>query len=295
VVVFVWRYNCAMQMSLILFLRCFLVLSLIFGSSALLADPAPPVLLAREATAGIDPAPYLVSEKLDGVRAIWDGRVLRFRSGRRVPAPDWFVSALPAVALDGELWMGRGRFEAVSGTVRTDPPDETRWRQIRYMIFELPGADGRFAERARLLASVVASADVPWLTAVEQRRVGDREALTRWLAEVIDGGGEGLMLHRADAPYVTGRSDVLLKLKPWQDAEGVVVAHVPGAGRFKGLLGALVVRLADGRRLRIGTGFSEAQRRAPPPVGTQVTFRFRGHTGSGLPRFASFLRVRDPL
>ena len=125
--------------------------------------------------------------------------------------------------------------------------------------------------------------------------MADRAALAGWLAEVIAGGGEGLMLHRADAPFVTGRSDALLKLKPWQDAEGVVVAHLPGEGRLTGMMGALEVRLADGRLLRIGTGFTDAQRRAPPAVGRQITFRYRGLTRTGLPRFASFLRVRDPL
>lgn len=256
---------------------------------------ASPVLLAQEATADIDPAPYLVSEKLDGVRAVWDGSVLRFRSGRPVKVPRWFIDVLPGTALDGELWMGRGRFEAVSGVVRTDPPDEARWREVRYMIFELPGADGTFETRAARIEAVVAAAGVPWLQAVAQRRVADRAALAGWLAEVIAGGGEGLMLHRADAPFVTGRSDALLKLKPWQDAEGVVVAHLPGEGRLTGMMGALEVRLADGRLLRIGTGFTDAQRRAPPAVGRQITFRYRGLTRTGLPRFASFLRVRDPL
>lgn len=253
------------------------------------------MVLAREATAGINPVPYLVSEKLDGVRAIWDGHVLRFRSGRTIPAPKWFTDALPATPLDGELWAGRGRFEEVAGVVRTDPPDEARWRALHYMIFELPGAEGPFSVRARRIETIVAEAGVPWLRAVVQRRVIDRKALSDWLADVIEGGGEGLMLHRADAAYVTGRSDALLKLKPWQDAEAIVVAHVPGKGRFRGMLGALEVRLADGRQMRIGTGFTDEQRRAPPALGRQITFRYRGLTRTGLPRFASYLRVRDPL
>ncbi|WP_227815608.1 DNA ligase [Nitrogeniibacter aestuarii] len=260
-----------------------------------LAIAGEPLLLAREATEGIDPRPYLVSEKLDGVRAHWDGQMLRFRSGRQINAPAWFTDALPPTPLDGELWMGRGRFETVSGIVRTDPPDEAGWRQLRYMIFELPGGKGDFANRAQRIKALVAETNLPWLQAVEQRRVPDRARLEAWLAEVIDTGGEGLMLHRADAPYLTGRSDALLKLKPWQDAEGVVTAHLPGNGRLQGMLGALEVRLADGRLLRIGTGLSDAERRSPPALGAQITFRFRGYTRTGLPRFASFLRVRDPL
>lgn len=259
------------------------------------AEPPPAIVLAREAVADIDPAPYWVSEKLDGVRAIWDGRRLRFRSGRTVPAPAWFLAALPATPLDGELWIGRGRFAEVSGIVRTTEPDDARWRQVRYLIFELPGAPGDFSARVARMRQVVAAADVPWLGAVEQRRVADRAALSAWLAQVIDAGGEGLMLHRADAPYLTGRSDALLKLKPWQDAEGTVIGHEPGEGRLRGRMGALVLRLDDGRQLRLGTGFTDAERADPPPVGSRVTFRYRGLTVTGLPRFASFLRVRPPL
>jgi len=101
------------------------------------------------------------------------------------------------------------------------------------------------------------------------------------------------MLHRADASYLTGRSDVLLKLKPWEDTEARVVAYMPGKGRHTGRLGALLVEQPDGRRFRIGTGFSDAQREAPPAIGATITYRFRALTASGLPRFPSFLRVRD--
>jgi DNA ligase-1 len=100
------------------------------------------------------------------------------------------------------------------------------------------------------------------------------------------------MLHRADAPYVTGRSTVLLKLKPLQDAEAVVLEHLPGRGRHQGRLGASRVRSADGRVFRLGTGLSDALRDASPPVGSMLTYTHRGLTSGGLPRFASFLRLR---
>jgi DNA ligase-1 len=235
---------------------------------------------------------YLVSEKLDGVRALWDGRVLRFRSGNPVNAPQWFIDGLPKVALDGELWLGRGRFERLSGIVRKDVPDDAEWRDVRFMIFELPGAPGTFAERAEAIRNLVRAANVSWLREIEQFPAVDRASLERKLREVVKAGGEGLMLHRADAPDVIGRSDVLLKVKPWEDAEAVVIAHQPGKGKYAGLLGALRVRTPDGREFDLGTGFSDAQRRDPPPVGAMVTYRYRGVTGSGLPRFASYLRVR---
>lgn len=269
-----------------------------FAAVALLAPlgagaPPPELLLAKVLGPGTDPSTYLVSEKYDGVRAIWDGRVLRFRGGGEVPAPRWFLERLPAIPLDGELWMGRGRFEALSGAVRRQEPVDAAWREIRYMVFELPGAEGSFERRARRLQEVVAAAAWPQLVAVPQFRVKDRAELRQRLAEVLRGGGEGLMLHRADAPYLTGRSDVLLKLKATLDAEAVVVAHLPGRGRFRGLLGALEVETPEGRRFRLGSGFTEAQRRDPPPVGATVTYAYQGLTRGGAPRHPCFLRIRE--
>jgi DNA ligase-1 len=121
----------------------------------------------------------------------------------------------------------------------------------------------------------------------------DHNTLQKRLDEVVRAGGEGLMLHLADAPYETGRSDVLLKVKTWQDAEAVVIGHQPGKGRFAGLLGALKVRTPEGKEFLLGTGFSEAQRRNPPALGATVTYRYCDLTGRGLPRIASFLRIRN--
>lgn len=253
---------------------------------------APAILLAEVYRNQVDVTGYLVSEKLDGVRAVWDGRTLRFRSGREVNAPQWFLDGLPKRALDGELWLGRGTFERLSGIVRRDVPDDAEWRQVRYMIFELPGGDGDFRQRAEQIRQLVQQANVPWLHAIEQLPVVDRDSLQKRLNEVVKAGGEGLMLHRADALYETGRSDTLLKVKPWEDAEAVVIAHLPGKGKHTGRLGALRVRADDGREFSLGTGLSDAQRDIPPAIGATVTYRYRDLTRHGLPRFASFLRVR---
>ncbi len=250
-------------------------------------------LLANVANIDIDPTPYLISEKYDGVRALWDGKTLHTRAGNVIAAPAWFVAKLPKQPLDGELWMGRGQFEKLSGAVRKLTPQNDEWRAIKYMVFELPDAPGSFAERAERIKQIVAAANFAQLVAVEQFRLADNAALKRKLAEIVKAGGEGLMLHRADAPYVTGRNDALLKLKPLDDAEAKVIAHVPGKGKYVGMMGALQVELADGKRFQIGTGFTDAVRANPPAIGTTVTFTYRGLTKNGLPRFASFLRVRD--
>ncbi len=254
---------------------------------------APALLLANVYRDAIDVSRYWVSEKLDGARAYWDGKSLRFRSGQPVHAPAWFTAGFPTQALDGELWIGRGEFDRLSGIVRKQQPVDEEWRQVCYMVFELPEAPGDFTQRLERIRDIARAAQLPWLQAVEQFRVRDRQKLKRRMDAMVRAGGEGLMLHLADAPYETGRGDVLLKLKPWLDAEAIVITHVPGQGRFQGMLGALQVESADGRRFRLGTGFTDAARRAPPPIGTLVTYRYRELNKNGLPRFASFLRVHE--
>jgi len=263
------------------------------GAGSVNAAQAPALLLANELGPQIDPAKYLISEKYDGVRALWDGKELRFRSGRPVSAPAWFVANLPVEALDGELWLGRGRFEALSGIVRKHEAQNEEWRQVKYMIFELPNASGSFLQRAERIKEIVAQTRWPQLLAVEQFRVTGRAALKTKLDEVVRAGGEGLMMHLADAPYVTGRSDVLLKLKLLQDTEAVVTEHLPGKGKYTDMMGALRVRTPGGKVFLIGTGFTDEVRKKPPPVGATITYTYRGLTKTGLPRFASYLRVRE--
>jgi DNA ligase 1 len=268
-----------------------LVLALALPTITVLAE-APAILLAEVYRNQVDVSRYFVSEKLDGVRAIWDGQTLRFRSGKTINAPRWFLDGLPKRSLDGELWLGRGTFERLSGIVRREIPDDAEWRQVRYMIFELPGAPGTFRERTGVMREIAQQADIPWLREIEQFSVVDRNSLQKRMKEVVKAGGEGLMLHRADALYETGRSDTLLKMKPREDAEAVVIGHQPGKGKHAGTLGALRVRTDDGREFSLGTGFTDPQRRDPPPLGTTVTYRYHDLTRNGLPRFASFLRVR---
>jgi DNA ligase 1 len=254
---------------------------------------APPLLLAQEAPARLDPEGFLVSEKYDGVRAFWDGQVLRFRSGLPIDAPRSFIERLPPVPLDGELWLGRGRFEALSALVRRRQPDAAIWQALSYMVFELPGALGDFASRARRIRSIARQLAWPQLVAVEHGTLASPSALQRRLDEVVAAGGEGLMLRRVDAAYEAGRSHALLKLKPLHDAEGQVLARLAGRGRHAGRVGALRLRTPQGVEFALGTGFSDAQRESPPAVGSVVSFTHRGFTADGVPRFASFLRVHE--
>ncbi len=260
------------------------------------AKPAPPaLLLAREWPVDADPAGHLVSEKLDGVRAWWDGHRLRFRSGAPIVAPADFLARLPAVPLDGELWLGRGRFDELSGLVRRAQADHTLWRDVNYQVFELPAAGGSFAQRAVALQALCRQQGFAALRALPQQLVADRADLQRRLEAVVAAGGEGLVLHRADAPTATGRGPWLFKHKPLHDAEAWVLAHLPGQGRLAGQVGALQVRSDSGVVFAIGTGLRDADRAQPPAVGQRISYRHRGFTPAGVPRFASYWRPAAAL
>ncbi len=275
-----------------MFFRRWIVLLWLATFSLHAAEQTVNPLLAKVYRQQLDLNQWWVSEKLDGVRAIWDGQQLRFRSGRRIHAPAWFTRNFPQQPLDGELWMGRGSFEQTSAAVRRKKPLDREWKKIRYQLFELPEAAGTFTERIQQMEAVTEAADLPWLEPVAQRRLSSESELMRWLDQVVADGGEGLMLHRADSYYHGGRSSDLLKLKPWQDAEATVIEVLPGKGKYVGMMGALLVEESGGQRFRIGTGFSDTQRRDPPPIGSRITYKYTGRTGGGLPRFASFLRIR---
>lgn len=265
------------------------------SSAAPSAEPAAALApqLAGVYTGQVEPTRCFVSEKYDGVRALWDGRTLRHRSGRTVSAPASFLAALPALPLDGELWLGRGRFEALSAIVRRSEPRDSDWREVRYMVFDTPVAGPTFEARRARLAALAPPLRAP-VELAPQWRVADRGELQRSFERIVSGGGEGLMLHVADAAYVAGRSDTLLKMKPHLDAEAVVVGHRPGAGRYSLQTGALEVESGDGRRFFIGSGLNDEARRDPPAIGTTVTYRYRDLTSSGLPRFATFVRRHAP-
>ncbi|RZI74247.1 MAG: DNA ligase [Variovorax sp.] len=272
--------------------RIFLIAALA-GVSVPWADAAPPALMLAEVyRRGMPLDGYWVSEKFDGVRGYWDGKALWTRGGERVVAPTWFTAPLPATPLDGELWAGRGRFNFAVSTVRSQTPNDAAWREMRFMVFDLPAHTGDFDARLSALKKLLPITQAPWVVPVAQQRAGTHAELQALLDKTVKLGGEGLMLHRGTSMYRSERNADLLKFKPFDDAEARVVAHVPGKGRHTGRLGALMVETADGQRFKLGGGFTDAQRDDPPPIGAWVTYRYNGKNPGGLPRFARFLRVR---
>lgn len=253
---------------------------------------APALMLAREYQGEMDVSEYWVSEKLDGVRGYWDGQALRTRGGLEIAAPSWFTANWPVFAMDGELWIGRGEFDRLSGIVRSVSASDSDWQQVRFMVFDLPEHPGTFNERLKEMRRHLPLVGVAWLQVLEQFRVENEEALNQLLEEISIAGGEGLMLHHQDARYQSGRSDAILKYKLHQDAEAKVLGYTAGKGKYEGMVGALIVEDESGRRFRLGSGLSDADRSDPPPIGSWVTYRYNGLTTSGLPRFARYLRIR---
>lgn len=252
----------------------------------------PAVELADTYPGELDLSKYWVSEKYDGVRGYWTGKRLLTRGGTVIHAPSWFTKGWPDQPMDGELWLDYGEFATASGIVRRDHASDAAWHKISYRVFDLPDHGGDFNARVPAIRQVVSGIDQPWVVAIRQFHVKTSDQLQAALKRVREHGGEGLILHRGDAPYRSGRRVGLYKLKPYQDAEARVVAMNPGHGRLKGMMGSLEVVTPGGRRFAIGSGFTDEQRADPPPVGSWITYRFTGRTSTGLPRFARFLHRR---
>ncbi|UXI03935.1 DNA ligase [Photobacterium sp. TY1-4] len=236
---------------------------------------------------------YYVSEKLDGIRARWTGTQLVTRTGNLIHAPEWFLAAFPQhIALDGELWAGRHQFQRVTTTVLDHQPDPVQWQHIQFMAFDLPDAKGPFEERLHQLSELITRIDRRFIQLVPQRRYTSLPELESALDTLTANQGEGLILQHQHNRYQPGRSSQLLKLKHFQDAEAIVVGYEEGQGKYEGLMGSVWVLTAKNQKFKIGSGFSDADRENPPPLGSTIQYRYSGYTSHGLPRFARYLRQR---
>lgn len=241
---------------------------------------------------GIQPIDgWLMSEKLDGVRAIWDGQKLVSRNGNEFAAPKWFTSALPSgIVLDGELFAGRGKFQATLSVVKKKTPVDAEWSKIRFCVFDAPKIPTGFENRLTVVG--IALHGNPMASLVSHRICRDAVHLAEYLAAIVASGGEGVMLREPGSKYMQCRSSSMLKHKPIDTAEAVVVATDPGEGRCAGQVGALVVWWNE-KLVRIGSGLTDDIRDNPPASGSKITFRYCGVTDSGTPRFPVFVGVRD--
>ncbi len=238
---------------------------------------------------------YWVSEKYDGIRGYWDGRQLLSRSGKALSPPAWFIQAWPVQSMEGELWIGRGAFEQTASVLQQKHAPDHAWRALRFMVFDAPDVKGPFTERIQHYQDLVKRINQAWVQAVPQQPLASHKALQTLLQETVNTGGEGLVLHRGDSLYQSGRSNDVLKVKPLEDAEAIVIHHEAGQGKHAHRLGALWVETPKGLRFKLGTGFTEAQRENPPAIGQWGTYNYRGLTDKGVPRFASFVRIRPAV
>lgn len=261
----------------------------------------PNLLLLKNYDASLDVQGWLMSEKLDGVRAYWNGEHLMSRQGNLFAVPKWFVESFPPFALDGELWLDRGVFEETVSIVRRQAPHDG-WRQITYHVFEVPEQLGGLIDRLDVLRDYLKRFPAPYIRIIQQTPVSSNEEIKSYLRQVVALGGEGLVLRNPEVRYQQGRSDTALKMKLKEDAECIVRGYTKGKGKYRGKVGALVCELMPGqfdklisaknRTIKLGSGLSDVQRAKPPAIGSVVTFRFSGLTKKGLPRFAVFWRVR---
>lgn len=238
-----------------------------------------------------DPTGWLMSEKLDGIRAIWDGVKLSSRDGNEFSTPAWFLAQLPSdVALDGELWIARGAFQKTLSVVRKKTPVDAEWQAVTFRVFDAPSIKGGF--EYRLAACAVALGGCAIASVVEHTVCRDACHMHATFGALCADGAEGIMLRRPASPYEQKRSSSLLKLKPSDSCEAVMVGSESGKGRLAGLVGALVV-VWRGLKFRIGTGLDDESRANPPAIGSKISFGFCGLTDSGLPRFPTFIAVRN--
>lgn len=249
-------------------------------------------MLAKTLTSSIDVNQYWISEKLDGVRARWDGQYLISRGGHQLKAPQWFTANFPKQVLDGELWIARGKYQQTVAIVSKHKP-HSGWKKIKFMVFDIPNHSGSFNDRVSAMHSLSTQAHNAYLGIIKQFQLNSQTELMQLLDNITQQGAEGLMLHHKAALYQQGRSNKLLKLKRFTDAEAVVMGYRAGKGQFTGKMGAVRVKTALGKVFYIGSGFSHQQRAHPPAIGSIISFRYQGKTDSGIPRFAVFLRVRD--
>lgn len=250
---------------------------------------------------------WMVSEKLDGVRAYWDGRNLLSRNGKILAVPEGWSTHFPPFALDGELYTARGEFEKIQSIVMDKTPSVTAWSEIKFHVFDVPEASGGLLERLSELEKFIVKNPQAGqnLKIIKQVKVKDNAEFEALAEAVIAKGGEGAVVREPNVPYERKRSKNALKYKKFKDAECEVMAINAGTGKYAGLMGSVTCKslgaagsntdeqIPLGVKFKVGSGFSDAQRANPPKIGSIITYKYQNLTAKGVPRFPVFLRVRE--
>lgn len=274
------------------------------------------------------PTGWWVSEKLDGIRAIWDGEKFLSRNsqsglGSKVFSyvPQFIIDSMPGgVALDGEIWLGRNKFNEMSSISNWIPGKkfkqseiDDKWREIKYKIFDIPNSTEPYEERMKILDKIILNGlnccrikNLKCiLEKVEITKVESPEHLQEIYRTLTSDGAEGVMLRAPNSPYELKRSKYLLKFKIKDDAEGVVLERLPGTGRLSGMLGSLKTELIKdsvrtGIITNVGTGFNDEERTNDPsspnfiPVGSLISFSYMELTEDSV-RHPSYRGIRTDV
>ncbi len=231
---------------------------------------------------------WVMSEKLDGIRAYWSGKELLFRSGQVIHAPKWFTKNYPPFPIDGELWTKRGDFENISSIVRDKIPNEKAWKQIKHYIFEVPNAKGGLLERLKKVAPYEGEI----IKLIPQIPIKNKKHLQTFLKEIEYKRGEGVVVRDPNTPYIAKRTSKALKVKSFLDKECKIIGYNRGHGKLKDMMGSLICQMDNNSTFIIGSGFSMNERKNPLAIGSVITFKYKEMTKYGKPRFPVFLRVR---
>lgn len=238
-----------------------------------------------------NPHAYLYSEKLDGIRAYWDGEALYSRGGKKLNPPSFFTQNFPPFAIEGELWNKRGEFEGIASIVKSSK-NPKNWEKLKFYIFEVPNQKGGILQRLEVLENYLSTHPAPFIQIIPQLQVSDSKELMQKLDEITKLGGEGLVLRDKNEPYYTGRNQKAMKLKAYLDRECKIISYTQGEGKFTNQVGSIICQDED-KSFKIGSGMSEDFRKNPPKLGTIITYKYFGLTKKGLPKFPTFLRIRE--
>jgi DNA ligase-1 len=232
---------------------------------------------------------WVMSEKLDGIRAYWNGKELQTRKGKKIYVPKWFLKNFPTFELDGELWSKREDFENIQSIVMDKTPTK-KWQNITYNIFEVPNQKGDFFERLKKAQIWFEKFPNKQVKIIQQIKVKDKPHLDNYLKKIITKKGEGVIIKNPNTKYISGRNSNILKVKKFDDMEGEVI-KINISNKTK-VLKSLTIKLQNNTKFNLGTGFSKQERKNPPKIGSIITFKYYGFTKNGKPKFASFLHIR---
>lgn len=230
--------------------------------------------------------PYLVQPKLNGFRAYWDGECLASRnqviwSRKKLPELyeklEKFSAEYPDIVLDGELYCHGMARQDISKRVSGANKHLDR-AAVEFHVFDI--IDDELGAEDRLL-KLLSTKYEPFVAVARVETIAEVDS---WLKRFVDCGFEGLMLRVPDAKYEHGRSASLIKLKPWQYGTGIVIDTTAGEGKYKGMIGALVVR-AGNVQFKVSGGLSDRQRSQDPRMlkGIVVKYKYRELSNSGKP------------